>query len=95
MVRQSRVRDIWHKLRRWTEGQRRSSQSRMRIEVVVATIRIVTPAKSTEPCPVARTLVSSCSRPLSLAEAKRDAGPLLEAAAERVVRLFSVARGDR
>ncbi len=34
-------------------------------------------------------LFSICSRPMSLAEAMRDAGPLLEAAAERVVRLLS------
>ena len=37
-------------------------------------------------------MFSICARPLSLAEAMRDARPLLEAAAERVVRLFSRAR---
>ncbi len=40
-------------------------------------------------------MFSICSRPLSLEEAMRDAGPLLEAAAERVVRLFSVGRCER
>jgi glycerate 2-kinase len=34
---------------------------------------------------------SICSRPMPLTEAMRDAGPLLERAAERVVRLFSQA----
>ncbi len=34
-------------------------------------------------------MFSLCSRPMSLDEAMRDAAPLLEAAAERVVRLFS------
>jgi len=34
-------------------------------------------------------MFSICARPMSLAEAMRDAGPLLEAAAERVVRLFA------
>jgi glycerate kinase len=38
-------------------------------------------------------MFSICSRPLTLSEAMRDAGPLLEAAAERVVRLFARARG--
>ena len=37
-------------------------------------------------------MFSICARPLSLAEAMRDAGRLLETAAERVVRLFSVAQ---
>lgn len=37
-------------------------------------------------------MFSICSRPLTLEEAMRDAGPLLEAAAERVVRLFARAR---
>ena len=35
-------------------------------------------------------MFSICSRPMSLEQAMRDAAPLLEAAAERVVRLFSV-----
>jgi glycerate 2-kinase len=34
-------------------------------------------------------MFSICARPMSLEEAMRDAGPLLELAAERVVRLFS------
>lgn len=38
-------------------------------------------------------MFSICARPMSLAEAMRDAGPLLELAAERVVRLFATARG--
>jgi glycerate kinase len=38
-------------------------------------------------------MFSICARPMSLADAMRDAGPLLEAAAERVVRLFARARG--
>lgn len=37
-------------------------------------------------------MFSICARPMSLAEAMRDAGPLLEATAERVVRLFARAR---
>jgi glycerate kinase len=37
-------------------------------------------------------MFSICSRPMSLADAMRDAAPLLEAAAERVVRLFSHGR---
>jgi glycerate 2-kinase len=39
-------------------------------------------------------MFSICSRPLTLAEAMHDAGRLLEAAAERVVRLFSAARAN-
>jgi glycerate kinase len=38
-------------------------------------------------------LFSICSRPMTLSEATRDAAPLMEAAAERVVRLFARARG--
>jgi len=37
-------------------------------------------------------MFSICSRPMSLEEAMRDAHPLLEAAAERVVRLFATAQ---
>ncbi len=40
-------------------------------------------------------MFSICSRPLSTEDAMRNAGPLLEAAAERVVRLFNAARGAR
>lgn len=40
-------------------------------------------------------MFSICSRPLSLDEAMRDAEPLLQAAAERVVRLFSRAQVSR
>jgi len=38
-------------------------------------------------------MFSLCARPMSLGEAMRDAAPLLEATAERVVRLFAKARG--
>ena len=37
-------------------------------------------------------MFSICARPMSLEQAMRDAGPLLEAASERVVRLFARAR---
>jgi glycerate kinase len=37
-------------------------------------------------------MFSICARPMSLEQAMRDAGPLLEAASERVVRLFTRAR---
>jgi glycerate kinase len=42
--------------------------------------------------PAFAAMFSICARPMSLADAMRDAGPLLEAAAERVVRLFARAR---
>ena len=38
-------------------------------------------------------MFSICARPMSLEQAMRDAGPLLEAASERVVRLFARALG--
>jgi glycerate kinase len=40
-------------------------------------------------------MFSICSRPMSLEQAMRDAGPLLAAAAERVVRLLRAARQTR
>jgi len=40
-------------------------------------------------------MFSICSRPMALEEAMRDARPLLEAAAERVVRLFTAASSSR
>jgi glycerate 2-kinase len=39
-------------------------------------------------------MFSICARPMSLEQAMRDAGPLLEAASERVVHLFARARGN-
>jgi glycerate 2-kinase len=39
-------------------------------------------------------MFSICSRPMTLEQAMRDAAPLLEAAAERVVRLFTQARAS-
>ncbi|HEX2875395.1 MAG TPA: glycerate kinase [Polyangiaceae bacterium] len=39
-------------------------------------------------------MFSICSRPMTLEQAMRDAAPLLEAAAERVVRLFARARSS-
>lgn len=39
-------------------------------------------------------MFSICARPMSLGDAMREAGPLLEAAAERVVRLFARARAQ-
>jgi glycerate kinase len=39
-------------------------------------------------------MFSICSRPMTLEQAMRDAAPLLEAAAERVVRLFAQARAS-
>jgi glycerate 2-kinase len=38
-------------------------------------------------------MFSICARPMSLAQAMRDAAPLLEAASERIVRLFARAHG--
>jgi glycerate kinase len=45
--------------------------------------------------PTFAAMFSICSRPLSLEQAMRDAGPLLAAASERVVRLFARAHGQR
>ena len=44
--------------------------------------------------PAFAAMFSICARPMSLEQAMRDAGPLLEAASERVVRLFARARGN-
>ena len=43
--------------------------------------------------PAFTAMFSICARPLSLEQAMRDAGPLLEASSERVVRLFASAHG--
>ncbi|HXK16234.1 MAG TPA: glycerate kinase [Polyangiaceae bacterium] len=55
----------------------------------------IAPDVSERDFPAFAGMFSICSRPMSLEEAMRDARPLLEAAAERVVRLFTAAWRSR
>lgn len=52
----------------------------------------IAPDVASSEFPVFAGMFSICPRPMALEQAMRDAAPLLEAAAERVVRLFAAAR---